>query len=252
MSYLVCANQRSGSTMLCRALADTGVVGRPDEYFLAVDESRQPGWRCWEDGPVGVAHGVADREEYLALVYRLGSTPNGVFGAKVMWNNLRWALQKFQELPRFSKLDGAQVFHTAFPDLRVVNVTRRDRVAQAVSWARMIQDGVWVVSEDEPAVPAGVAQYDFALISSLEAQIIEGERGWRAFYAELGVTPYEVVYEELSTPAGYEGTVRGILDHLDHASAAIRVPRPRTYRQAGDLTAAWAARYRAERATKRT
>ena len=78
-SYLVCASQRSGTTLLCRALADTGVAGRPDEYFLAVDE-RGRGWRGWEHGPFGRAHQARDREHYLAIVSDLGSTPNGVFG----------------------------------------------------------------------------------------------------------------------------------------------------------------------------
>lgn len=150
-SYLVCASQRSGTTMLCRALADIGTAGRPEEYFLAVDEVAQPGWRCWEHGPYGIANGARSREEYLEIVYRLGSTPNGVFGAKLMWNNLQWAVSNFKVIPRFSGLDRAELFHAAFPGLRVVNVTRRDRVRQAVSWSRMAQDGVWVVSDEEPA-----------------------------------------------------------------------------------------------------
>jgi hypothetical protein len=32
-TYLICANQRSGSNLLCRALSDTGVAGHPDEDF---------------------------------------------------------------------------------------------------------------------------------------------------------------------------------------------------------------------------
>jgi LPS sulfotransferase NodH len=83
-SYLVCASQRSGTTLLCRALADTGVAGRPDEYFLAVDERDHPEWRGWEHGPFGRAHQARDREHYLDIVSDLGSTPNGVFGAKLM------------------------------------------------------------------------------------------------------------------------------------------------------------------------
>ena len=59
-------------------------------------------------------------ESYLALVYRLGSTPNGVFGAKIHWNTLRWALAKFSEIPRFAGLDRVAILRTAFPDLRVV------------------------------------------------------------------------------------------------------------------------------------
>ena len=33
--YLVCATPRSGSTLLCHALAATGVAGRPEEFFEA-------------------------------------------------------------------------------------------------------------------------------------------------------------------------------------------------------------------------
>ena len=233
--------------MLCRALADIGTAGRPEEYFLAVDEVEQPGWRCWERGPYGTANGARCREEYLEIVYRLGSTPNGVFGAKLMWNNVRWAVAKFKEVPRFSGLDRAELFHAAFPGLRIVNVTRRDRVRQAVSWARMAQDGVWVVSDDEPARPKGRAEYNRKRIAALEALILDGERGWRDLYAELGVTPHEVVYEDLVSEEGYEQTVRGVLRHLGLPSAGFRVPGPRTKRQSDELNDAWVARFTQER-----
>jgi LPS sulfotransferase NodH len=247
-SYLVCASQRSGTTMLCRALAETGIAGRPDEYFLAVDESDRPEWRGWEHGPFGRAHGARDREHYLEIVAGLGTTPNGVFGAKLMWNNLPWAVAKFQELPRFSGLDRAAVLHAAFPGLRVVHVTRRDRVRQAVSWARMAQDGVWVESDDEPARPTAAPRYDFRLISDLEALIVESEAGWRELFAELGVTPYEVVYEDIVVDGGFETAVLGVLDHLGLGTGGLtEAPRPRTHRQSDDLNDAWVERYTAER-----
>jgi trehalose 2-sulfotransferase len=202
-SYLVCASQRGGTTLLCRALADIGVAGRPDEYFLAVDE-RGCGWRGWEHGPFGRARQARDREHYLDIVSEFGSTPNGVFGAKLMWNNVPWATAKIQEMPRFSGLDRAAVLHAAFPNLHVVHMTRRDRVRQAVSWARMAQDGVWVVSDDEPARPSATPRYDFDLISDLEALIVEGELGWRDLFDELGLVPYEVVYEDVVADAHNE------------------------------------------------
>jgi len=168
ISYLVCASQRSGTELLCRGLAATGVAGRPQEYFLAEDPARLPDWRFWEEGPYAAGHDVSDRENYLSLVYRLGSTPNGVFGAKIHWNCLRWALAKFSEMPRFAGLDRVAILRTAFPDLRVVDVTRRDRARQAVSWARMAQDAMWVdpVGQPEPAwpPPTGPPRYDYRLI----------------------------------------------------------------------------------------
>src|SRR5690349_19289466 len=41
-SYLVCATPRSGSTLLCRALSQTGVAGRPEEYFEARRKTGRP------------------------------------------------------------------------------------------------------------------------------------------------------------------------------------------------------------------
>ena len=41
-SYLVCATPRSGSTMVCKALWETGVAGRPEEYYEALLHSGGP------------------------------------------------------------------------------------------------------------------------------------------------------------------------------------------------------------------
>jgi trehalose 2-sulfotransferase len=245
-SYLIAANQRSGTTLLCRALTDTGVAGRPEEYFLSVDPVAMPEWRTWEDGPFGVLMGATDRDHYLQVVYDLGTTPNGVFGAKLMANNLPWAIAKFQELPRFAELTRAEVLHAALPGLRIVEVTRRDRIAQAVSWARAAQDGVWVVSDDEPTQAVDPPEYDAELIGNLVGLIEEGERAWRDLYAELGVVPCEVVYEDLVADDGWAPTIRRVLDHLGLDLDDGPVPPARVSRQADELNAAWAARFRQE------
>jgi LPS sulfotransferase NodH len=33
LSYLICSTPRSGSTLLCEALTNTGVAGSPEEYY---------------------------------------------------------------------------------------------------------------------------------------------------------------------------------------------------------------------------
>ena len=110
----------------------------------------------------------------------------------------------------------------------------------------MAQDGVWVVSDDEPAAPTRAPHYDFNLIRGLEGLIIEAEQGWREFFSELGVVPYDVVYEELTDPAGYDRIVRGVLDHLGLADVPTQIPRPRTRRQADALNEEWTLRYVSE------
>jgi trehalose 2-sulfotransferase len=247
LSYLVASSARSGSTLLCRALTDMGVAGRPEEYFLTgPPEAFPPGWTFWEDGIFARPHGAMSREEYLDLVFRLGTTPNGVFGAKLMWNYVPHVLEKLWELPRFAGLDQVATFHALFPNLRVIRLTRRDRVRQAVSWARAAQDGVWVVSDTEPPAPSGEPVYDREFISGLEGLLVEAERGWPTLCAELGVTPFDVVYEDLVDPAIYADTVRSVLVHLgldDPDDPAIAIPPPRTHRQSDSLNDDWVYRY---------
>jgi LPS sulfotransferase NodH len=84
-SYLIVASQRGGTNPAVPRPGGHGKVGNPDEYFLAVDDEALPGWSTWEDGPYGVLLGARSREDHLQGVFQLGTTPNGVFGAKLMW-----------------------------------------------------------------------------------------------------------------------------------------------------------------------
>jgi LPS sulfotransferase NodH len=249
-AYLICANQRSGSNLLCRALSDTGVAGHPTEYFLCgPPDAFAPGWKFWEEGPLAQEHGISDRRRYLDLVRRLGSTPNGVFGAKLMANNLIWVEAKLRELEEFQTLSRAAMFHELFPDLRVIHLIRRDLVRQAVSWARAALDGVWVVSDSEPARPTGEPLYDFSFISNLEGLLRQGEEDWRALYLELGAVPHEVVYEDLVDTDHYEASVQGVLRHLD-LDDTVPIRPPRTHRQADVINGEWVERYRQDRASQ--
>lgn len=245
-SYIICANQRSGSNLLCRALTDTGLAGRPDEWFLCGGpDDFPPGFTFWETEPTAQEHGVSDRLGYIDLVHQLATTENGVFGAKIMFNNVRWIEGKLREVPRFTDVPRRALYEATFPDLHVIHLTRRDRVRQAVSWARAAQDNVWIVTDDQQPQPTGEPDYWRDFIAGLEQLIIDGENGWRALYDEFGLDPYEVVYEDLVTPHGYETAVRGALDHLGVDQPAV-LPPPRTHKQADDLNEDWANRYIAE------
>jgi trehalose 2-sulfotransferase len=103
-AFLVCATPRSGSTLVCQALKQTGVAGRPEEYFEALRHSARPRRpeeyfdgvddpsileQLGDDGPGPEAHPVpcsrGEYDRYLARAIEAGTTPNGVFSAKLMW-----------------------------------------------------------------------------------------------------------------------------------------------------------------------
>jgi trehalose 2-sulfotransferase len=235
--------------MLCRALADTGVAGRPEEYFLGGSREKFPqGSRFWEAGLFAHGRGGREREEYLERVFSAGTTPNGVFGAKLMWSHVPSMLEKLCELPRFRGLDRAAIFHALFPHLRVIHLVRRDRVRQAVSWARAAQDGIWVAWATAPPTPVAEPVYDYGLIGELEGLLVEGERGWLRLCHELGVAPLRLYYEDLVDPDRYAPAVRAALAHLGVDLPDLPIPPPRTLRQADAVNDEWARRYEADRA----
>src|SRR5690348_4387329 len=92
ISYLVCGTPRSGSSLLCEALANTGVAGGPEEYFQPANEI------IWKE-----RWGVSTYVEYLAHTIEQCTTPNGAFGAKMMWGYFDHFLQHLYQMPDYKK-----------------------------------------------------------------------------------------------------------------------------------------------------
>lgn len=231
-SYLICATPRSGSTLLCEALMNTELAGRPWEYFF---EWNEPIWYAeWK---------VATYEDYVARAVRQAMTPNGVCGVKLMIGYLGQFLTKLRETPRFAgrSLRAAEVLGEVFPNLRYIWITRRHKVRQAVSWEKAIQTGAWA-----HGMPARPSEYSFASLDRRVAEIALQESGWQAFFADHAITPLTVVYEDLE--ARYEPTARWILDELGIAHATPLALGERVLqRQADEGSEAWVRRYLAEK-----
>jgi trehalose 2-sulfotransferase len=253
ISYLVCATPRSGSTLLCEALKATGRAGRPEEYFEAVPSTGIP--REPRDYLAGLddadAHrliegarprapaysdvrGVRRYEEHLARVREWGTTPNGVFGAKVMWAHL----------VDLAVLTGygspAEAAAELFGEPRCLWVRREDRVRQAVSLWRAMQTQSWraEAAEREP-------RYSFAALRHLVGALAADDAAWERFFATSGLPVLEI---------GYGGLVRDLEGTLDRALDLVGVPHargdldctPPMRRQSDDLSDAWVAVYERE------
>jgi LPS sulfotransferase NodH len=234
ISYVICAVQRSGSFLLCEALKNTGLAGSPEEYFLNGEG--------WEDQSWARQHGVLSRRDYLNLVFEKGTSSNGVFGTKVMWNYFHTMLHSLQELPEYKDLNAPQFMASLFPNVHYIWIIRRDKVRQAVSWARAGQTDVYAWHTGETPVPKREPTFDFEFIDQLYNLILQGEAGWQSFFEACRVQPFRVEYEELVE--AYEATALRILDYLN-------VPYPenlvfgerRLQKQADALNEAWVQKY---------
>ncbi|MFT4127567.1 MAG: Stf0 family sulfotransferase [Gordonia sp. (in: high G+C Gram-positive bacteria)] len=251
-AYLVCASQRSGSTLLVESLAATGVAGKPEEFFQYFPSSSlSPQPREWfagvDDGEIlglldDVDPGVVDTRGYAqwrADVRATGVTPNGVWGGKLMWNQTPLLIARTRV--------GSGSLRTALRQLLgrdplFVHVYRDDVVPQAVSMWRAVQTRVWRDGHAPDGAPAADdrAQYNARGIAHLAGILAEQERQWRRWFADEGIEPLEIDFGSLTTdPRGTTATVLAALG-LDPDLA----PPPPLKPQSNGRSKEWAQRYR--------
>lgn len=216
-TYVVCSTPRSGSTLLCDLLKQSG-AGKPAEYAHAAGLPRVVD-REWVDGVIAA------------------NARNGVFGIKIMWTHMRDLMDRLTG-PEFDDLDGIRRVTVAFGNPMHVLISRRDVVAQAVSWSKAQQSDQWSSRAHNLREPI----FDRVDIEDRLGQLEDMDRRWRNHLAD---TPHvEVVYEDLV--ADMQGQLGRVLEFLGHAGGDKPV-RPTFEKQADDSSEYWARLIRAPR-----
>jgi len=237
-AYAICTNPRSGSWLLSEGLDFTGLAGHPREWFLPFEEQQQRarwGRDCLDSSP----------RSYLSHIVSEGSTSNGVFGLKLHHYQLANLAATLRRVEEYRGMKVQEALAAAFPSLRYIWLTRKDKARQAISYQRAVQTEQWWQLDEGPP-DAGGAQLplDLDLIAGLEQVLLRNEASWQRFFARCGADPFVVSYEELS--ADYAGTIGALLDWLGIAEPGeIEIRPPRLRRQADSVTEAWLDRYRA-------
>ena len=181
-TYLILSQPRTGSTMISSALASSGLAGVPVEYFNAEHLNVLP-------DPTSLA---AVHRYYKDVVSRR-TTANGVFGMK---------LHLDQFAPLF--LQGDTIIEPGVSFLksfdRIILVSRRDKVAQAISELAALRTKQWN-SQDKQM--EGKQNYEFdrkdvPVILHYIRRAVIGEMFWNETCDTLALKPLRVVYEDLS------------------------------------------------------
>ncbi|SNQ48166.1 LPS sulfotransferase NodH (fragment) [Frankia canadensis] len=140
-SYFVCATPRTGSSLLLGLLDSTGICGHPQAYFRSPDESLWADrWQLARTDESGFRYA-----DYVRAARAAGSTPNGVFGAKLMWGTVGEVVDKMRTIHRDLADDDLGLLNRVFGRTGFVYLKRHDVLAQAVSWLRAEQTATWFV-----------------------------------------------------------------------------------------------------------
>src|ERR1700753_877289 len=250
-SYIVCATPRSGSTLVCHALGETGVAGRPEEYFEALRHSGRPrrpeeyflgvedqsirdhlGERAIgsEPPPRSPLRGRPADDRYLEWAFEAGTTPNGIFGAKLMWGYFGEFVSLLRNVPAYRDLPLAELLPAVFPDLTFVRVVRANKVRQAVSLWKAVQTATWredqatstaVSVEDDGSPPyrsfieehRPQLRFHYRAIHHLLEGLLTEEPASAPFSGPSGNKPILVLYENFA--GDYETSTMNLLERLD-------------------------------------
>ena len=236
-SYLICATPRSGSTLLCGLLESSGVAGRAASYF-----NRRGLHDYADDWRIARPRDGRIDEAYVRAALAAGTTPNGVFGARIMAETMPELIDDLAAADPGSAVTGVELLSAHLGRLRFVHLRRRDVVAQAVSWAKALQTHYW--HPGEAVEPGGRhPHYDEELIGRLVAAIETFEATWNHWFDAHSIVPCQVFYEELA--ADPPRAAQRVLDFL-----GLDLPPDRQLvighrRQADQINADWVERFRA-------
>jgi LPS sulfotransferase NodH len=69
---------------------------------------------------------------YVRAMWNKATTPNGMLGSKMMWNDFDWLRSSLH--PPAGTDAGLEFMRTTFPDAQFVWLRRADKVRQGISW----------------------------------------------------------------------------------------------------------------------
>jgi len=228
LSCIICTIPRTGSSLLSYGLQDTGLAGRPFEYFGPNVEARFAGeWRLTT--PYSL-------RSYLRSMARETMTENGALGVKLFMPHLTHLLRRARA--EFGPETGeTELMEICFPNPKFIFLRREDLVRQAVSFIKAINTFQFESTQRNlsRAAPEVFLKPDMRKITSYVESFRRQERDWRDFFERNGISAHEVVYEDLG--ADYKAVVLGALDSLGiRPPAGFELPQPRLARQSDEVT----------------
>jgi trehalose 2-sulfotransferase len=240
ISYTIWFSQRTGSTLLCRALDSTGIAGNPKEWLTLNSTSN-----------------LLDKyqlDSYVELpqkLWQLGTSSNGVFGVKTgacepYFSSIIDTLRQFPGCDRKTN-NRVEIWENAFPNCKHIYMTRRNKVRLAVSWWKAIQTQEWHREQGKLSLAEDLKdKYCYDAINHLFAECSMREAAIQEFFSEGSIVPLTIVYEDFIL--AYEQTIRNILNYLELPDTQnISINPPQFQQLADDLSEEWVQRFRQER-----
>lgn len=244
-SYVLCTSPRSGSTLLCHLLRETGIAGWPGSHF------HEPDLTAWLQS-YGLDGGAfANRREAAKAALDAGRAhgmgQTQVFGLRLQRPSFAVFLAELERVYPGLPHDRARI-EAAFGATLFVHLTREDKLDQAISFVKAQQTGLWHRAPDgteiERLSEPKALTYDGEAIAAQIAAFEAMEEAWIGWFTREGITPLRITYGDLAAnPHAGRDRVLAALG----LGPAPRAPNGLPVAKLGDeINRDWADRFRAE------
>ena len=197
--YVICATPRSGSTLLCDLLTATRAAGHPQSHLRVQDIS---GWaKQWGVAEPRASSAPPTHQAFLAAMVLAGTADTAMFGLRLMWPTVYEATERFNAA-RGGKMDLPSRLEQEIGATLFIQLSRDDKVAQAVSLVRAEQTGLWHVhadgSERQRTAPPRAPVFDPDRIAQAHRTLSNEKTEWSRFFERHGIAPLRLRYEDLA------------------------------------------------------
>jgi LPS sulfotransferase NodH len=201
----------------------------------------------WHEREWSKRWGTSTFQEYLDKGIEVSTTPNGVFGVKIHWDQFEGLIANLRQLHAdYVHTSDADLLSAAFPGIHYVWITRADKVRQSVSYLKALQTNLWWTIDGIPQSGTQAPEYDFDRLAALAERLSREEANWQTYFVRHGIVPLHITYEAFT--GALELTVTRVIEHLGLTPpGGLVVAKPRLKKQADMSTEEWVEQYYRQR-----
>ncbi|MBT8155423.1 Stf0 sulfotransferase family protein [Epibacterium ulvae] len=241
-SYFICTAPRSGSTLLCKMLSETGIAGHPKSYFHRPSRSAWAQYLNLPETPE-----VSDQEQLTRLFATARErAKNGISiaGFRLQRHSFNYFIDQLALCCPEHRTTAERIQHL-FGRTLFVHLTRRDKLAQSVSYIKAEQTGLWHRHADgrelERLAPPAQPRFDRTAIARQIDTMESYDRDWLAWFRAEEISPHAIQYDDLSVAP--QDALGDLLDKLGLDPRAAQTVQPPVARLADDVNQDWIARF---------
>lgn len=238
LSFRIWHANRSGSTLLCQLLEDTAIAGKPGEHFTLHGESS-----------LAEKFNIGSYAELINKIWSIGSSSNGVFADKVTghYQAHKDTITEICQLKGIEMTENyEEIWKDIFPNCKHILMIRTNKVRQAVSWWKAIQDDQWHIVGDQKRIKTSEFykdKYNADALKHLFKEAVIRDIANQEYLQENDLDFITITYEDLvNDPLKI---IQTVMTYLGLKPPTVS-PKFRYKKTANEVNEAWVKRFKVD------